>query len=333
MVKHTKKLLVQFFKILFSAAIIFWLIQSDKLNFSALKNLLNPAMAAMAVCLVLLNLFLASERWRTLIRSQGLKVGAFPVFKLSLIGSFFNFAMPGGVGGDVIKAFYFNRTQHSSNSKVIAVTSVLMDRVLGLFAMILLALLVMIYDLKHVFTIPALNTLFWFILGLFVAFVIALALIFSPGVYNSGALKQVIEKLPLAHKFMKLYESMHLYGKDGTRFATVITLSLLSQFCSIVFLILAGQAAGFTDIPATTYFLVAPLGYMATAIPVSPAGVGVGQAAFYFLFNIYLGETSEVGPTVITAFQVTMFVVSLLGAFFYLRIKERVDTSKLENLG
>lgn len=331
MVRHTKKLLVQSFKILFSAGIIYWLIQSGKLNFAALKNLLTPTTVSVALLLVLLNLFLASERWRTLIRSQGMNAGPFKVFKLSLIGTFFNFAMPGGVGGDVIKAYYFTRA--NPGSKVIAVTSVLMDRVLGLFAMVLLALLVMLYDLNHIMTIPTLTTLFWFILALFFAFVIALALIFSQKVYETSLLKRIIHKLPFSEKFLKLYESMHLYGKDGKRFMLVLFLSLLSQACSIVFLIIAGNAAGYTDISAKTYFLVAPLGYMATAIPISPAGVGVGQAAFYFLFNIYNGNTSEVGPTVITAFQVTNFVVSLLGAFFYLRIKERADTSTMQELG
>lgn len=328
MVKRTKKLLVQFFKILFSAGIIFWLVQSGKLNFSALKSLLSPGPAALGLTLIFLNLFFASERWRILIRSQGLPATSFPVFKLSLIGSFFNFAMPGGVGGDVIKAYYF--TRENPGSKVVAVTSVLMDRVLGLFAMVLLALLVMFYDLNHILKTPTLLTLFWFILGLFITFVIALSVIFSQNIYSRGILKKLIRRLPLSEKFMKLYESMHLYGNDGKRFILVILLSLTAQVCSIAFLYLAGTMAGYTDIPAKTYFLVAPLGFMATAIPVSPAGVGVGQAAFYFLFNIYTGTPSEIGPTCITALQVGSFLISLLGAFFYLRRKDRSEVSQLE---
>lgn len=330
MVKHSKRLLIQSLKVLFSTGIIYWLVQSGKLNFTALKNLLNPTTATLALLLVVLNIFLASERWRALICSQGLKARPLQVFKLTLIGSFFNFAMPGGVGGDVIKAFYFLRA--NPGSKVIAVTSVLIDRVLGLFAMILLALLVMLYDMQHIMATSSLTSLFWFILGLFTAFVIALSLIFSQKVYETHFLKNIINSMPLSEKFMKLYESLHLYGKNGRRFLAVILLSLLSQICSIVFLVLAGNAAGYTDISIMTYFMVAPLGYMATAIPISPAGVGVGQAAFYFLFNLYNGNTTEVGPTVITAFQVTTFLVSLSGAFFYLRIKDRVDTSSLEEM-
>lgn len=328
MVKHTKKLLVQSLKILFSAGIIFWLIQSGKLNFAALKNLLSPSIAAMGLALILVNLFFGSERWRILIRSQGLPARTFPVFKLSLIGTFFNFAMPGGVGGDVIKAYYF--TRENPGSKVVAVTSVLMDRVLGLFAMVLLALVVMLYDLNHIVKTPTLLTLFWFISSLFLTFVIALSLVFSQNPQVRSILKKLIARLPLSEKFLKLYESMHLYGNDGKRIILVILLSLASQACAIAFLYMAGTMAGFTDIPGKTYFLVAPLGFMATAIPISPAGVGVGQAAFYFLFNIYTGTTSEVGPTCITALQVGTFLVSLLGAFFYLRRKDRTDASHLE---
>jgi uncharacterized protein (TIRG00374 family) len=319
MIRHTKKLLVQSLKLALAAGIIFWLIQSGKLNFTALKNLLSPGFAALGFVLITLNLFLGSERWRALISSQGIKAGPWEVFKLSLIGIFFNFAMPGGVGGDVIKAYYFYHD--NPGNKIVAVTSVLMDRVLGLFAMIFLALVVMIYDFQHILTVGVLHTLFWIILALFIGFVVALGLIFSPGLYKSGVLKKGIESLPLAEKFQKLYESMHLYGANKSRLSVVLGLSILSQTCAILFLYLAASAAGYNEAPLKTFFLVAPLGFMATAVPISPAGIGVGQAAFYFLFNLYIGRETELGPTAITAYQVGSFIVSLTGAFFYLRRK------------
>lgn len=328
--KHAKNILIQSAKILFSAGIIYWLVQSGKLNFSALRNFLSPGVAALGLGLILTNLFFASERWRILIRSQGMPAKALPVFKLSMIGAFFNFAMPGGVGGDVVKAFYF--TRDNPGAKVVAVTSVLMDRILGLFAMIIMALSVMLWDIEHILKTPSLLTLFWFVLGLFIVFCISLALVFSPYLYKRGSLKRKIVRLPLSEKLLKLYESVHLYGKDGKRFFGVILISLVAQVATIMFLYLAGNMAGFSEIPLTTYFLVAPLGFMATAIPISPAGVGVGQAAFYFLFNIYLGKPTEIGPTIITAMQVGTFLLSLSGAFFYLRRSDRTKPSEIEQL-
>ena len=330
MVKKAKNIAVQTLKIAFSVAIIYWLVQSGKLNFAALRNLLSPGIAASAFALIGANLFLASERWRMLLGSQGLRPKVLPAFKLSLIGIFFNFAMPGGVGGDVIKAYYF--TRDNPGSKVVAVTSVLMDRVLGLFSMILMALLVMVYDLEHITHEPTLKTLFLFILGLFISFALGLAVVFSKKLYDNGLIKKIIHKLPLSQKFMKLYESMHLYGNHGPRILGVILISLLAQTFTIIFLYVVGTAAGFPDVPVKTYFLVAPLGFMATAIPISPAGVGVGQAAFYFLFNLYLGKSSDIGPTTITAFQVCSFIFSLSGAYFYMRYKQPSDMSKAEEM-
>lgn len=325
MVKKTKKIAVQLLKILFAVGIIYWLVQSGKLNFSALRNLLTPGILLLSVTIIGLNLFMVSERWRVLVRSQGIPAKVWPSFKLTLIGQFFNFAMPGGVGGDVIKAYYF--TRDFPGTKVVAATSVLMDRVLGLYAMIFLALAVMIYDLNHVSHVPSLMTLFFFIIALFVVFTISLSLVFSSHIYKTQLLKRIINKLPLSEKFMKIYESLHLYGNSLPRIAQVIAISLVAQSLAIGFLYMVGIVSGFSDIQAKTYFLVAPLGFMATAIPISPAGVGVGQAAFYFLFNIYTGHSSEVGPTTITAFQVCSFVVSLAGAFFYMRYKRPNDMS------
>jgi len=319
MFKNKKNLLIQTLKIVFAVAIIYWLINSGKLNFSALGHLLTPTYAAMSLVLVFFNFYFASERWRVLILSQKIRANSWPTFKLSMIGAFFNFAMPGGVGGDVVKAYYF--AKENPGSSIVAATSVLMDRILGLFAMVIMALVVMLYDLDHVMSVATLRTLLFVIVALFFAFLIGLSLVFSTGLYEKGVLKALLKKLPLSDKLIKLYESMHLYGKNNKRMVLILLLSVISQTCCIFFLILAGYAAGFPEVPVKTYFLVAPLGFMATAIPISPAGVGVGQAAFYFLFNIYTGKSSDLGPTVITAYQVSTFALSMIGAFYYLRRK------------
>lgn len=324
-----KNILLQCLKVLFAVGIIYWLVQSDKLNFSALRNLLQPSTLICAILLILINFLLASERWRILLSSQNIHPPIWATFKLSLIGNFFNFAMPGGVGGDVVKAFYF--AKDNPGSRVVALTSVLMDRVLGLFAMILMAFFVMLVDLEHILKTPTLTTLFIFISALSFGFFTALSVIFSGYIYSRRWIHKVISLLPLRVKLLKVYESLHLYGKDKKRLVWVLLLSFVAQTSSVLFLALVGKAANF-DVNLWTYLLVAPLGFMATAIPISPAGVGVGQAAFYFLFNLYLQRDSEIGPTVITAFQIATFTVSLLGAVFYLKRKDRVTTQELESI-
>ena len=48
----------------------------------------------------------AGVRWQLLLRIQGIDLSWSRVFKLLLIGVFFNFFIPGGTGGDVVKTFF-----------------------------------------------------------------------------------------------------------------------------------------------------------------------------------------------------------------------------------
>jgi uncharacterized protein (TIRG00374 family) len=327
--KKAKNILFQVLKVAFSLGLIFWLVQSGKLNFKALLNLLQPQYLALALFLLGANMYLTSERWRVLLLTQSHRLPSWQTFKLTLIGIFFNFAVPGGVGGDLIKAFYFAKDH--PESKMVAATSVLMDRVLGLYGMTVMALLAMIFDWQHVQANPSLHFLWLLVLVLFLGFNVALGLIFSQKMYDGGAFKGLLEKLPLHTKTVRIYDSLHYYGRNLKFVVGSVLISLLAQTFTILFMILAGSVSGMGHMAWSTYFLVAPLGFMATAIPVSPAGVGIGQAAFYFLFNLYSGETTDLGPTVITAVQVGTFVFGLIGAFFYMQRKEKMPQGVQQN--
>lgn len=320
--KKAKNLIIQVLKVVFAFGLIFWLVQSGKLNFKALTNLLQPQYLIPGFLLIFANNYLTSERWRMLLQTQSHHLNSWKTFKLTMIGLFFNFAVPGGVGGDLVKAFYF--TKDHPESKMAAATSVLMDRVLGLYAMIAMALLAMIFDWSHVQSNNSLRLLWTLILVLFLGASVGLFLVFSQKIYDRGTFKRLLQRLPLHSKTIRIYESLHLYGRNYRYLVISLLLSLLAQTFSILFMILAGTASGLgAEMKWQTYFLVAPLGFMATAIPVAPAGVGVGQAAFYFLFNIYTGRATDLGPTVITASQVAQFILGLLGAYFYMQRKER----------
>lgn len=318
-------------KLCLAIGLITWLVKSGKVNFSALSALLSAENFFICFIILLTNLALASERWRRLLSTQVDGYGFFKTFKLTLIGQFFNFAMPGGVGGDVIKAYYFAK-DNPQNGRTVAITSVLIDRVLGLYAMIIFALSVMCLDVQHIVHTPALRTLLVLVSTLFVGFSIALSLLFSIKLYESKKLHQLFAKLPMADKINKLYESFHYYGNQGQRVFIAIILSLASQFFAVLFLYFTAHATGFGDIPFYTFLLVAPIGFMATAIPISPAGVGVGQAAFFYLFSLYLGKPSDVGAVTITAFQVANFLFGLIGAGFYISRKDKnIDVNGLQS--
>lgn len=320
-----RKTLSTLIKIVIAFGIIYWLVQQDKFNFADLKTFLVWDFILLAALGTGINLFLVSERWRLLLTTQNAHPRSWELYKLTLIGIFFNFAMPGGVGGDVVKAFYFYKDH--PQSKAIAISSVFVDRLLGLYTILFMALMAMIYDFNHVMNIEALKNLFYFFSLIFFAFNIGLYFLFSRNLHLNKIVLTVLSKLPMKEKFHKLYTSGQLYGSEKLLLAKVFFLSLFSQTSAISIMYLIGHYSTFAgEVTIGTYFLVTPIGFMATAIPISPAGVGVGQAAFYFLFNLYLGKTSELGPLVITVYQLLSLFFGLIGAYFYLVKSKKKDT-------
>ena len=69
-------------------------------------------------------------------------------------------------------------------------------------------------------------------------------------------------------------------------------------------------------------FLIFPFGFLATVLPISPAGLGVGQAAFYYLFAKVTGS-GDFGVLTITFVQAVQFLVALAGGFLFVAYRKK----------
>jgi uncharacterized membrane protein YbhN (UPF0104 family) len=82
----------------------------------------------------------ALQIWRLIImlQVQGVPLSYWTSTKLTFAGNFFNFALPGTTGGDLIKAYYLTLY---TPLKTEAVTTVFLDRAIGLLGLVILAAL------------------------------------------------------------------------------------------------------------------------------------------------------------------------------------------------
>jgi uncharacterized membrane protein YbhN (UPF0104 family) len=71
------------------------------------------------------------------------------------------------------------------------------------------------------------------------------------------------------------------------------------------------------------YFFIVPIGLTVSAIPILPGGIGVGQVAFYTLFQWVGYPHPEQGATLCTLMQVYTILFNCVGAIFYLKFKRR----------
>ena len=315
---RVKNIIVTTLKIAFAVGLVAWIVKGGVLDPKALKIALEPTAFLVLGGLVLLQLLFANARWLVLLQGQGFPATTGKIFPLTLVGLFFNYAMPGSVGGDIIKGYYL--AQDYPEQKLPAGVSVFMDRLIGFFVMVAsgaFAILAFRDRLDHDPRLVAIGTA---TLLLTLAFVVILAVALSRRLQAPlRYFAKYFEKLP-GHKIVEqVYRAMHSYRYRTRELFFAILYSSINQALLIAFFFFAAGLLGEGDIPVSTFWFCIPIGLVASAVPISPAGVGVGQAVFFFLFQAALGKPAQVGAVGITLLQLFQFFFGIIGAFFYLK--------------
>ena len=150
-------------------------------------------------------------------------------------------------------------------------------------------------------------------------------MIFSRRVHEYKWIKWTFGLLPEGGTLHRIYTSVQDYQHSKQVFLPVLLLSLFNQSLATCFFYLADIGLGHGGPSVLTYLFVVPVGFMIQAIPISPAGVGLGQAGMLFLFHLVLGPETVNGPASMTAFQIINLMFGLWGAWVYLRIGKPKD--------
>lgn len=307
-----KQWLITLLKLLVAASLIYWLVASGRFDMDSLGKISSPLIWLTGLVLFFAVVAINALRWKLLVEFENIRLGFFKSLRLSLIGIFFNFVMPGGVGGDVIKAGYLMR--HHSGQKWYIGWSILVDRILGMMALLLFSAITGLIFYKHLE--PKLSLSFFSTsLAIAIGFAGALLiLIFSP----KNEIARLIESSPFAKKTLK---PLFYFFQKPRLVLLPFLLSFVSQGLVIglgVFLAIQLNL----DFPLWMILLVFPFGFLATILPISPAGIGVGQAAFYYLFEQVAGQ-GAFGVLVITFFQAVQFLVGLVGGLLFVIYKDK----------
>ncbi|WP_157853845.1 lysylphosphatidylglycerol synthase transmembrane domain-containing protein [Thermoflavifilum aggregans] len=126
-------------KILVTGAALY--ITFRKVNWSQTREvLLHVRILWLIIALVLFNLSQLSSAWRLFYfyRALDIPLSLAQNIKLYYIGMFYNLFLPGGIGGDGYKIHYLYRFSQKSKSLKSLFTATFLDRLQGLWALILL---------------------------------------------------------------------------------------------------------------------------------------------------------------------------------------------------
>ncbi|RZA13820.1 MAG: flippase-like domain-containing protein [Proteobacteria bacterium] len=261
---------------------------------------------------------LATWRWKTLLRGAGYVISWKRALTLQATGLFFSSVMPGAVGGDIVKIAYVIR-DNPGKSKAQAMMTALLDRIVGLAGLFLVCWIMIIINYE---TVQSSNG-FWPILMLITGLSIGFILFFCAALYHYRGsdpfLKLFKLRIPGMKFFEKLYGALRVYRYERWSIFLSLGISLFTQALSLLlfYYITAKVSGGFP--PFGKIAVIFPIGITATAIPLAPAGLGVGHVAFDQLFHMV---GLEHGANAFNLFALSQLFLNLTGVIAYLSLKK-----------
>ncbi|MDP7139453.1 MAG: lysylphosphatidylglycerol synthase transmembrane domain-containing protein [SAR324 cluster bacterium] len=315
------------------AAILYYLIQSGRLNFERLLLLMeSPGILLMMYLILIVAVVpMATFRWWLLLRAIGLNVEPKRTFLLTWIGNFFNTTLPGAITGDVVKGYYVIRSEREEG-RTRAFMTLLIDRFVGLFGLVVMAFIALIFNLEMIWNQSSLHPLAWSITALFGATLIFYGIALYPFAEGRDPFIRLFSRLPGKEFLLKVYLAFKSY--QHRKPTLVITLLLSITIHTLIGLIFyeVSKMMGIQEMGLATQFFLMPVGLITIAIPIAPGGIGIGHAAFE---SLYLLAGFAGGADIFNVFVIVQLSVFLLGGIPYFlysgnyKIPEKVSLTKV----
>jgi uncharacterized protein (TIRG00374 family) len=296
-----------------------YLVKSHVINLHALERLfIYWPFAAAAGILLLCDMGLMALRLSLLFRPHNLRLSLGSAFRLTLVGQFFSAFLPGGAGGDVVKLYYATRENRGRRTEIVAI--VLFDRAIGMLSLLILSLLISTFFLSLIRSSSILSGLLAATAALAFALLVGGLIAISGYPAKHPLVLRLLELLPGGSHIRRMMEALRSYRHSFGTLAAAVGLGLLGNLTAVASTMLIGLAMSPAGMAWRMSFLI-PLGDVANSVPLTPGGLGVGEAAFGALFS--LGGLTR-GADILLGWRLVTVLVGLLGLFYYLQGLRRV---------
>ena len=327
MVHLTKrqKLLLSTFKAVLAAVILAFLFTRIQRQ-SGFTRLLNEpkhwASLLVAQGLVLTAFSLSFVRWFLLVRGLNMEFHLRDAFRLGSLGFMLNQVSPGSVGGDLLKAVFIAKEQPGRRPE--AVATVLIDRFIGLYAMLLVASVGLTFAEvanESIALIHTMQTIVWTSAAVGTA---VFALVMSP-MAPGRHFREPMGRLPvIGHTLTRLIDGMAVYRSRRRYLFAAIGLATCTHILLVVAFWCVSRGL---PVHGPTFFQnasIVPIALVAGAIPMTPSGLGTLEFVLEFLY-VSIGASKGDGTIVSLAYRATTYVVAGVGACYYLSSRKNVD--------
>lgn len=278
----------------------------------------NPILLLAAFLVFYLGFPLRGLRWAILIRGTGYPLHLRDATEIIFISWLVNCLVPAKLG-DLYRAYLLKINSTVSLSRTFG--TVFIERVLDLFAIVVFGLGSGYWSFRG--RLPD-EVQVVFAIGVGVVVVLAAGLL---SMRNFG--RRVILALPLPHRVIEFYDRFEegVFSAVGMRaLPRLVLLTGLIWTTEAMRLFLVVEALGFPEIHLgiSGAFFVALTGSLLTAVPFTPAGIGVVETALVFVLTQVYG----VPPTEALAITLVDRVISVLSIILFGSIAYSVSSKR-----
>jgi glycosyltransferase 2 family protein len=252
-------------------------------------------------------------RWNLLLKAQHIEISQTSLLGTFLVATYFNNFLPSNIGGDVVR---IGDTARHMNSKTLATTVVLMDRILGLIALVFVAALgaTAIGQLHHTAS-PIWPIWLW------AAFVGGAAAT-TPAVLAPAGFGRLLRPLTVFHpewvgdRIVTLTGALAKFGADLGALAAAFAGAIAVQAALVLYYFAVAYALHL-HVALFDLAVLIPVSFVVQLLPVSIGGFGVREAFFSYYFH-QIGQPIEDAVLLSLVATALLMLCSLSGLGIYL---------------
>ena len=306
-------LLKIFVRLGISAALLYFVLRSiDLPSFWERVKGMNPAWILLALAAYAITQSVGVWRWNRLLRAQHIDVEPRKLTESIWVSMFFNNFLPSNIGGDVVR---IADTAPAAGSKTLATTVILVDRALGLTALVLVATAGALAATIAGVHVPGAR---WLFLATAIGSAVAISVMAMPQLVGHALLPlRALNKPWITERAQRVEDVVIRFRNAPNALMGAFAGALVVQITIVAFYLLTAEGLS-VPLPIFLGAVLIPVSLVVQMAPVSINGFGVREAVFAFFFRRFgLPTDAAVALSLVSTGMV--MGLSLVGGFFFLR--------------
>lgn len=327
------RLITTFIKIIVSVSLIYYLL--NRIGFRRLAEIFSEIeirWLLFALILVTASNLLGVLQWRFLLKNSNIKISYPRALVYYYTGLFFNNFLISLFGGDIFRVY--DITRHSGKNST-AISTVFLDRLIGLMAMAFLALIFGIISVKILHSNYILAPVGGFFI--FLLFIILFFYFKNFAKKFQSATEKILPEF-IFQKLREVYNGINYFKNHRMLILFLLLNSLIIQLLRISSHYIAALSLNINDQVSVSiwyFYIFVPIIFVIALLPISIGGLGVREYVGIVLFG-YVGITSDLAFSIEFIAYLIGVLASIPGGIAFSlrrhdRIKNYIKEETMEN--